>query len=119
MDKKLLIFKEKKDRENIIDILKANKVKIIHDSCERIINIDATKLNEEILGKLPAETQLFVQDEDLKKHLDNLEPAETRFINALNIRNSPEFISNRKKRKPFGKEPEEEEMFTVSCMAEE
>ena len=119
MKKKLLVFKKTKDRDKVLDILAKYKVKIIHDSCGRVINLDASKLTKEVLCELPKETKVVSLNENIKSHLEKLESGETRFLNALSIRLSSEFKENRKKRKPFGMEPEEKELFTGSCLVEE
>ena len=58
MVKKMLIFDNKQDREDVINSLRNTPNKIIHDSGGRMMIIETREPDEEILRKVPRKVRL-------------------------------------------------------------
>jgi hypothetical protein len=115
MAKKLVLLQREEDKNDIINIVTAEGGKIIHDSGGRIIVVETDGSEEKIRGKLPQGAALVSPEEDARSRFTELDPSESIFLDALNIRSSSNYRTAKRLRKPPGEEPEERKLLSASC----
>jgi hypothetical protein len=114
-----LVLDAKKDREKVLKNLEDTGVKVVHDSGERVLEVELPEKNETDIKKtLPNIAKLVVSSSDVPRKLPKLSDNEKLYVDALKLRTSKAFIDERKRRKP-GSTKEEKELFQASCIPEE
>lgn len=107
---KVLMLKNKKDRDKLTKTLQEAKVRVHEDSGERLVVIDTPRDKAALLKKLPSGSQLV---DSSSVRITAPDENEKLFLDALKLRRSKAFKDAHKKRKP-GTTPEEKAQFTVS-----
>lgn len=106
------------DRSKALNTVSASGATVHHDSGGRLIVIEAPEEAEKTLTERLPGARLVPVDADVKDTIADLDPTESLFLDALKIRTSSSY-RDAKARRAFGETPEEQELFTASCVREE
>jgi hypothetical protein len=105
------------DRVKALTDIKSSGAKIRHDSGGRLVVIDVSGVDEEVLSERLAGVRVVPLADDLTESIPDLDTNESLFLEALRIRTSPDYRELKSRQVP-GESPEEQEMFSAPCMPE-
>lgn len=128
---KLLVLEEKKrskdkrlgtrmERTRALNAISASGSRVRHDSGGRLIVIETSSKAEALLLKLLPDAKVVAVGAEMKSALPkmDMDPTESLFVEALQIRNTKRYRDAKKARK-VGESPEEKELLSAPCVREE
>lgn len=118
MQKMIIRSEKRSDRQLVKARLRQLGVKVIHDSGHRLMVIEAPDDLKEIEGRLPGGTELISPDKASPKMARKEDEHDLLFAKALKLRQSKAYRELKAGQTP-GESPEEQEIFSATCMEEE
>jgi hypothetical protein len=106
------------DRAKALTAISESGARVRHDSGGRLIVIAAPEEAAKALAERLPDARLVPVDADVKDDIADLDPTESLFLDALQIRTSDEYRKAKRERK-FGDTPEEQELLSAPDVREE
>lgn len=112
-----LVLDSSENRGVALQALRESGAKVLHDSGERVLVVEVPE--EPLLReRLPGTSRLLELRGDAKKELPRASDNELLFVEALQLRASPAFQEEKRRRAP-GSTPQEQLLFQASCIPEQ
>jgi hypothetical protein len=106
------------DRAKALTAISESGARVRHDSGGRLIVIEAPEEAVRALADRLPDARLVPVETDVRSDIADLDPTESLFLEALQIRTSEEYRKAKRER-TYGDTPEEQELFSAPDVREE